>query len=557
MDEDDDVKIIQESDVFEAQKFDAECKAMIKALKRNYKDKPNEVSQQLWQSRNVLKMKNDVLLNDKGKIFIPYKMRHKLLTVAHGSHFGINRTVERLRNRFFWPNVHQSVQNFVQTCRTCSLVKPKYIDPTSMPMLAKAPMEVVACDFIGPLPSDSGFQYALVIIDVYSRYPMLYPLRNLETRTLISKMKNFFSFFGFPNALLSDKGSQFESKEFKMFLDSYNIKKLSTNAYHPNGNGVCERVNRTLKSCMFANLVARNLPRTRWTSAIDHTVLEYRTTIHSALKERPVDVFFAFNVRGYIPHRSSKSDVRNVPINDMRSKFKNKQYFDKKALNREFFVGQEVLVKHPNCTKFSMSGRRAVVVNQRDFHTVFVKFVGTNRSIAVAANRLSPVQHDVNDMPTVPNNQHIQPTGDNNNGNDDDNYMYTNGNDHHYGNPNLVAERRDDDDDHNNNSNNNDNENDNHHNNNLNNHDNENEVDHNNNENNNINDIDLNRNDDYYARDNNENNNIHANGNDDNLMHSNDMQNNENHGNRSFTRTREIIPVRRYGFMNMLQRFQQ
>ena len=48
MDEDDDVKIIQESDVFEVQKFDAECKAMIKALKRNYKDKPNEVSEQLW-----------------------------------------------------------------------------------------------------------------------------------------------------------------------------------------------------------------------------------------------------------------------------------------------------------------------------------------------------------------------------------------------------------------------------------------------------------------------------------------------------------------------------
>ena len=122
MDEDDDIKIIQESDVFDAQKFDNESKAMINALKQNYKNKPNDVSLQLWQNRNALKIKNDVLMNDKGKIFIPYKMRHKLLTVAHGSHFGINRTMERLRNRFFWPNMQQSVNNFVQTCRTCSMV---------------------------------------------------------------------------------------------------------------------------------------------------------------------------------------------------------------------------------------------------------------------------------------------------------------------------------------------------------------------------------------------------------------------------------------------------
>ena len=57
---------------------------------------------------------------------------------------------------------HQSVQNFVQTCRTCSFVKPKYIDPTSMPMLAKAPMEVVACDFIGPILSPT---------DMYADFP--------------------------------------------------------------------------------------------------------------------------------------------------------------------------------------------------------------------------------------------------------------------------------------------------------------------------------------------------------------------------------------------------
>ena len=80
-------------------------------------------------------VKNGVLLNSFGKIFVPFKFRHKMLTVAHGCHHGISQTVERLRNKFFWPGLKDGVSNFVRACRTCSLVKPNFIDPKLSPML--------------------------------------------------------------------------------------------------------------------------------------------------------------------------------------------------------------------------------------------------------------------------------------------------------------------------------------------------------------------------------------------------------------------------------------
>ena len=65
----------------------------------------------------------------------------------------------------------------------------------------------------------------LVIIDIFSRYPVVYPLKDLSTQSLLQKFGEFFSLFGFPDAVLSDQGSQFESHEFKNYLRNFGIKK--------------------------------------------------------------------------------------------------------------------------------------------------------------------------------------------------------------------------------------------------------------------------------------------------------------------------------------------
>ena len=376
---------ISENEVVDCQKYDCETQSLIKCLNNNEKTKPNEISENLWKLRDILIVKDSILCTNNDKLFIPFRMRRKVLTVGHGSHLGINLTLGRLRMKFFWPGMKKSIFDFVKGCRTCSLVRPKFIPARSTPILTKSAMEVVACDFVGPLPSSQGFRYMLVLMDVHSRYPVIYPVSDMTVKSVVECFKKFFSLFGFPDSILSDRGTQFESNDFKQFLSQFNIKKLRTTAYHPQGNGICEKFNGTIKKRMLAYLVSKNLGMDKWTTCLNHCLLDYRTTPHSAINCRPVDLFFSFRVHGYLP----SSPIEPKTKNDIKAKEISKVRFDNKARNRVFPVGSEVLVRRVNAKKFDLKGDKCIVVKQLSSNVVDVKDLSSGRIFSCSLERLS------------------------------------------------------------------------------------------------------------------------------------------------------------------------
>ena len=52
--------------------------------------------------------------------------------------------------------------------------------------------------------------------------------------------------FGFPSQIIHDQGGEFENKMFKRLSELSGIKNLHTTPYHPKGNGIVERMSRTL-----------------------------------------------------------------------------------------------------------------------------------------------------------------------------------------------------------------------------------------------------------------------------------------------------------------------
>ena len=151
--------------------------------------------------------------------------------------------------------------------------------------------------------------------------------------------EGFFCLFGFPDAILSDQGTQFESNDFKNFLLKFKINKLRTNSYHPQGNGICERFNGTFKKTMLSYLTAKGASMSQWSTCLHHCLLDYRTTVHSATNCRPVDLFLGFNAKGYLP--SPGTDRKKA--NDYVFKEKTKRTIDKFSRNRLFNVGDVVL----------------------------------------------------------------------------------------------------------------------------------------------------------------------------------------------------------------------
>jgi transposase InsO family protein len=393
IDETHESSFLSEIEVMQNQKKDKECRALLRSIRKKMKQRPLEVSPDLWSIRRKVKLIDGILIYEEGeqrKWILPKTLRRKALILAHDSHRGTEGTLSRLRQHFYWPHLRRETQSFVTSCRVCSLVKPKFISATLTPFNVKAPMEVVAMDYVGPLPSNGHLKYFLVFIDLFSRFPEVYPCTDLSTTTLISKTRDFFARYGFPDAILTDQGTQFESKEFRGYLQRFAVKKLRTTAYHPQGNGLCERFNQTIQQNMLSLLVEKNLPRHQWPLLLPTALLSYRTTRHSATGYTPAELFLGFAVKTFANRPQLQSDRFKQACGKMENASKTrKKYYDRHAADREFHEGQAVMVRSPSVGKLALKGDVGEVIQQLSKSVVEVSHNGVAKRISV--ERLSPV----------------------------------------------------------------------------------------------------------------------------------------------------------------------
>ena len=109
------------------------------------------------------------------QLVVPQKFRTEILKDLHegitGGHLGQEKTVKKLKERFYWPGHYNDVQDWCQTCATCARCKSP---PTSnraplQTIVAGYPTQVMAIDLLGPLPeSENGNRYVIVVGDYYS-----------------------------------------------------------------------------------------------------------------------------------------------------------------------------------------------------------------------------------------------------------------------------------------------------------------------------------------------------------------------------------------------------
>lgn len=75
------------------------------------------------------------------------------------------------------------------------------------------PGDLVSVDFFGPLPRSTGeMEYIFVVLDIFSKYVRLYPIKRETTDTVLKKLfDSYFPEMGKPKRILSDNGTQFSS----------------------------------------------------------------------------------------------------------------------------------------------------------------------------------------------------------------------------------------------------------------------------------------------------------------------------------------------------------
>ena len=99
-------------------------------------------------------------------------------------------------------------------------------------------------------------KYLLMVIDVFSKYGWIKPLKDKKTESVSKAFDEIFKSKRKPNMLWTDKGSEFISKHFKGFLSKKGI-----NLYHSENEeklNIVERWNKTIKNKMWIMFTTNN-----------------------------------------------------------------------------------------------------------------------------------------------------------------------------------------------------------------------------------------------------------------------------------------------------------
>ena len=212
----------------------------------------------LLRDSACLKVEEDLLYyscNGKTMLVVPRSLREGMLLEAHGGatsgHFGVDRTLQRLRATYYWPGMTTDVNVYCRACTVCAQAKdpPRKQKAPLGTVRAGFPFEITAVDIMGPFPrSTKGNLYILVLADYFSKWVEIMPLPDMLATTVANVLlDNVFSRFGMPAQLHSDQGPQFESKLMAELCKLLGIKKTRTTPYHPQGDGMVERANRTIQ----------------------------------------------------------------------------------------------------------------------------------------------------------------------------------------------------------------------------------------------------------------------------------------------------------------------
>ena len=236
------------------------------------------------------------------QIVIPTALRKEVLSDLHegvvGGHLGIDKTLARLKERYYWPGHFNDVRDWCMNCGTCAVRKspsPKSKAPLQS-VVTGYPLQMVAMDIVGPFPESlAGNTFVLVVADYFTRWTEAYPIPNQEATTVAKKLVDQFFFrFSPPEQLHSDQGRNFESEVITEVCKLLGVVKSRTTPYHPQSDGLIERFNRTLLD-MLAK-AARERPF-HWEEHLPRLCLAYNSSVHPTTGFAPFYLMFGRQVR--------------------------------------------------------------------------------------------------------------------------------------------------------------------------------------------------------------------------------------------------------------------
>nr|GEV78107.1 reverse transcriptase domain-containing protein [Tanacetum cinerariifolium] len=278
-----------------------------------------------------------------------------------GGHHGANLTAKKVFDAdFFLPSIYRDAHDMIKSCDTCQR-QGKISQRDEMPQNAIQVCEIFdvwRIDFMGPFPSSKGNKYILEAVDYLSKWVEVKALPTNDARIVVKFLKSFFSRFGIPRAIISDRETYFCNEQFARVMTKYGVTHRLATTYHPQTSGQVEVSNRGLKR-ILERTVGEN--RASWFDKLDDALWEFRTAFKTPIGCTPYKLVYgkSCHLPIELEHRAywdlkhvnfdlkTAGDHRKLQLNELRPF----------TITRVFPYGI-VELSQPNGPNFKVNGHR-------------------------------------------------------------------------------------------------------------------------------------------------------------------------------------------------------
>ena len=105
----------------------------------------------------------------------------------------MEKTLNRVAEQFWWPGYTRAVECYVASCVKCQQRKmpAKKTKAALQTVPVGGPFEMLAMDFLGPLPTtEQGNKYIVVVADYCTKWTEAFPLQDQTTKTTAETLVN-------------------------------------------------------------------------------------------------------------------------------------------------------------------------------------------------------------------------------------------------------------------------------------------------------------------------------------------------------------------------------
>ena len=378
-------------------KTDPALSELMKLIQNGWPEHKNQLPDQTmayWNYRYDLALLDGLVIRGN-RIVIPQSLRSPYLKRLHRVHQGITKTLERSREKFFWPGMTEQIKQMILSCPDCLENQSRQKPATVIPITTTMALQVIGMDIF-----QHSQQHYQCIVDYHTGYPWVKQLKKLDTEHVIKHLQEVCDLFGYPSTIISDHGSQYTSEKFQQLCMQYNIVHSPATPHSQWQNGRCESTIGKLKMLMEKSKKEVHLQLSEILTTIRDTPLDHQTP-------SPYELMF---------HRKVKTDLPSIPLNlwdtpsSARAGYRSVRHAEQQNKSRtsssQLEEDQPVMfIKDPSDKKIKWSPGKIKTVDGERSYTIKDTSSGTefkrNRTHLKPVPEAVPEQPELTATPTI------------------------------------------------------------------------------------------------------------------------------------------------------------